>query len=95
MRKKKNINEDEDIVRRKCRTIITIDKYNQEVRGWTYSSKNPERLPDHNKKRGESSRKVKKKEKRAALEWDDIDMQAELKSFMYIDRSLRKKRVDE
>ena len=30
--------------------------------------------------------------KRAALEWDDIDMQAELKSFMYIDRSLRVKK---
>ena len=24
-----------------------------------------------------------------ALEWDDLDMQAELKSFMYVDRSLR------
>ena len=34
---------------------------------------------------------IKKKEKRAALEWDDIDMQAQLKSFMYVDRSLRKK----
>ena len=45
-----------------------------------------------NKKRGESSRKVKKKEKRAALEWDDIDMQAELKSVMYIDRLLRAKK---
>ena len=42
--------------------------------------------------RGESSRKVKKKEKRAALEWDDIDMQAELKSFLYIERSLRTKK---
>ena len=42
--------------------------------------------------RGESSRKFKKKEKRAALEWDDKDMQAKLKSFMYIDRSLRAKK---
>ena len=39
------------------------------------------------------SRKVKKKEKQAALEWDDIDKQAQLKSFMYIDRSLRKKKM--
>ena len=31
----------------------------------------------------------KRNKKQAALEWDDIDMQAELKSFMYIDRSLR------
>ena len=28
----------------------------------------------------------------AALEWDDLDMQAELKSFMYIDRSLHAKK---
>ena len=27
--------------------------------------------------------------KQAALEWDDLDMQAELKYFMYVDRSLR------
>ena len=27
-----------------------------------------------------------KKFKKAALEWDDLDMQAELKSFMYVDR---------
>ena len=38
------------------------------------------------------SRKVKKKEKRAALEWDDKDMQAKLKSFMYIDHSLHAKK---
>ena len=46
MRKKKYINEEEDIGRRKCRTKSLIDKYNEEVRGWTYSSKNPERPPD-------------------------------------------------
>ena len=64
MRKKKNINEEEDIGRRKCRTKSLIDKYNEEVRGWTYSSKNPERPPDNKKnERGESCRKVKKKEK--------------------------------
>ena len=26
-----------------------IDKYNDKVRGWTYSSKNPEHPPDNNK----------------------------------------------
>ena len=69
-----------------------IDKYNEEVRGWKYSSKNTE-LPPDNKKMKEENRleKSKIKKKRAALEWDNIDMQAELKSFMYIDRSLRKK----
>ena len=34
----------------------------------------------------------KRKLKQAALEWDDLDMQAELKSFMYIDRSLLAKK---
>ena len=32
---------------------------------------------------------TKRKLKQAALEWDDLDIQAELKSFMYVDRSLR------
>ena len=36
--------------------------------------------------------KSKRKKERAALEWDDLDMQAELKSFMYIDRSLSAKK---
>ena len=36
--------------------------------------------------------KSKRKKERAAFEWDDLDMQAELKSFMYIDRSLRAKK---
>ena len=58
------MNEEEQIGIRNCRTKITIDKYNKEVRRWTYSSKNPERLPDNKKtERGELSRKVKKKEK--------------------------------
>ena len=34
----------------------------------------------------------KRKKERSALEWDDLDMQAELKSFMYIYRSLRAKK---
>ena len=37
--KEKNINEEEYIGRRKCGTKIPIDKYNEEVRGWTYSLK--------------------------------------------------------
>ena len=67
------------------------------MRGWTYSSKNPERYPDNKKqKRRIVYKSQKERKKRAALEWGDIDMQAKLKSFMYIDRSLRKKRrVDE
>ena len=62
------------------------------MRGWTYSSKNLEHPPDNKKTKEENRlKKSKRKKKLAALEWDDIDMQAELKSFMYIDRSLRKK----
>ena len=38
-KKQKNFNEEDDIGRRKCRTKIPIDKYNEEGRGWTYSSK--------------------------------------------------------
>ena len=51
MRKKKKINEEEDIGRRKCRTKNPINKYNEELRGWTYSSKNPERPPDNKKRK--------------------------------------------
>ena len=54
MRKKKNINEEEDIGIRKCRTKSPIDKYNEEARGWTYSSKNPERPPDAKKTKEEN-----------------------------------------
>ena len=38
-KERKNINEEEDIGRRKCRTKSPIDKYNEEVRGWIYLSK--------------------------------------------------------
>ena len=40
-----------------------IDKYNEEVRGWTYSSKNPERPPD-TKKMNEENHLEKSKIKR-------------------------------
>ena len=73
----KTINEEKDIGRRKCRTKSPIDKCNEEVRGWTSSSKNPERPPDNKKTKEENCReKAQRKKERAALEWDDIDMQA-------------------
>ena len=52
------------------------------------------RTPSWYKKTKEENRleNPKRKEERSALEWDDLDMQAELKSFMYIDRSLREKK---
>ena len=49
---KKYLNEEEDIGIRKCRTKSPIDKYNEEVRGWTSLSKNPERPPDTKKTMG-------------------------------------------
>ena len=49
--RKKNINEEEYIGIRKCRTKSPIDKYNEEVRGWTSSSKNPEHPPDTKKRK--------------------------------------------
>ena len=73
--KEKNVNEEEYIGRRKCRTKSPIDKYNEKVRGWTSSSKNPERAPDKKKTKEENRlEKSKRKKKRAALEWDEIDM---------------------
>ena len=89
---RKNINEEEDIGIRKCRRKSRIDKYNEKVRGWTSSSKNPERPPKKKTKEENRLEKSKRKKERAALEWDDLDMQAELKSFMYMDRSLRVKK---
>ena len=50
-KRKKNINEEEDIGIRKCRRKFPIDKYNEEVRGWTSLSKNPERPPDTKKQK--------------------------------------------
>ena len=63
------------------------------MRGWKSSSKNPERPPDTKKTKEENCLENSRiKKERAALEWDDLDIQAELKSFMYIDRSLREKK---
>ena len=60
------------------------------MRGWKFSSKNPECPPERTKTKEDIFlEKSKRKKEQAALEWDDIDMHAELKSFMYIDSSLR------
>ena len=60
------------------------------MRGWKSSSKNPECPPERTKTKEENPlENTKRKLKRAALEWDDLDMQAELKYFIYVDRSLR------
>ena len=62
------------------------------MRGWTSSSKNPDCPPERTKTKEENLlENSKRKLKQAALEWDDLDMQAGLKSFMYVDRSLCEK----
>ena len=40
-----------------------IDKYNEEVRGWTSSSKNPERPPDNKKTKEENCREKSNRKK--------------------------------
>ena len=87
---KENISEYEEIVIRKCRRKSRIDILNEKVRRWTSSSKIQECPPERTKTKEENRLEDKKRKlKQAALEWDDLDIQAELKSFMYVDRSLR------
>ena len=57
------MNEEEDIGRRKCRKKTPIDKYNEEVRGWTYSSNNPERPPENKKQKRRIVQKSQKERK--------------------------------
>ena len=60
------------------------------MRGWTSSSKKQECPPERTQTKEENLlEKTKRKSKQAALEWDDLNIQSEYKSFMYIDRSLR------
>ena len=88
--KKENIIEEEEIGIRKCKRNSQIDKYYEEVRGWTSSSKNTEFPPERtNTKEENRLENTTRKLERAALEWDYLDMQAELKCFMYVDCSLR------
>ena len=93
LNKKKNVNEEKEIGIHKCGRKSRIDRYNEEVRGWTSSSKNPECPPETTKTKEENRLENQKiKLKQVALEWDDLDMQAGLKYFMYVDRSLRAKK---
>ena len=60
------------------------------MKGWTSSSKKQEYPPERTKTKEET--RLERTEinlKRLALEWDDLVIQAQLKSFMYVDRSLR------
>ena len=93
MRKNKNINKEEEIGIRKCKRKSRLDKYNEEVSGWTFSSKNPECPPETTKTKEENSLENPKiMLEQAALEWDDLYMQSDLISFLYVDCSLRAKK---
>ena len=60
------------------------------MKGWTSSSKKSEYHPERTKTKEETRlEQTKIKLKRTALEWDDLVLQAQLKSFMYVDRLLR------
>ena len=60
------------------------------MKGWTSSSKQQEYPPERTKTKEETRlEQTKRKLKRSALEWDDFMLQEQLKSFMYLDRSLR------
>ena len=59
------------------------------MKRWTSSSKQQEYPPEIKKTKEETRlEQTKIKLKRSSLEWDDFMLQAQLKSFMYVDRSL-------
>ena len=60
------------------------------MKEWKSSSNQQKYPPERTKTKGENRLEREKiKLKQAALEWDSLDIQAQLKSFMYVDRSLR------
>ena len=60
------------------------------MKGWKSSSNQQEYPPERTKTNEENClERTKRKLKQAALEWDDLYIQAQLKSFMYVDRSIR------
>ena len=59
----KKFNEEKDIGRSKCRTKSLINKYNEGVRGWTSSAKNPEQPPDYKKQKRRIVEKRQKERK--------------------------------
>ena len=60
------------------------------MKGWTSTFKKQEYPPKRTNNKDENNlESTKRKLKQAVLEWDDLDIQAELKSFLYVDRSLR------
>ena len=58
------------------------------MNGWTYSSKQQQATPEPTKTKEDIRlERMKRKVKRAALEWYAFLLQEQLKSFRYVDRS--------
>ena len=73
--------EEEEIGIRKCRTRIRVDNMNEEVKGWTSSSKQQEPPPKITKTKQEISLEhMKRKVNISDLEWDDFVLHEQLKS---------------
>ena len=95
------LSEEEDIGIRKCRIRSRVDTINEEVKVQTYSSKQQEDPQEPtNIKEEIRLEQTKRKVKIAALEWDNVVLQGQLKSLMYVDSSLsgdpkKEKLIDE
>ena len=60
------------------------------MKGWTSSSIQREYPPERTKTKEENHlERTKRRLKQSSLEWDYLDIQSQLKSFMYVDRLLR------
>ena len=82
--------EEEEIGIRRCRIKIRVDIINEEVKGWTSSSKQQQYPPELTKTKEEIRlEQMKRKVKRASLEWYDFVLQEQLKSLIYVDPPLR------
>ena len=87
---KGSISEENNIGIYNCRRVSRVDIIYEEVKWWTPSLKKQESPPKATKtKYYISLEQMKRKVKRASLEWDDFVLQEKLKSLMYVDPSLR------
>ena len=81
--------EEEEIGIHKCRIRSRFYIINEEVKGWTFSSKQQEAPPEPTKTKDDIHlEQMKRTVKRAALEWDDFVIQWQFKPLMYVDCSL-------
>ena len=80
--------EEEDIRKSNCKKISPVGIINEDIKGWTSSSKQQETPPEPTNTKEEIRLEyIKIKVKREALEWDDFVLQKTFKPLMYIDHS--------